>query len=84
MVENGYLTQERSPHDRRSVRVKLTDKGLTLWKALDEMFDRHLTQIAPGYTNEQDLANAIGSLRRLERFWVAAGEYGVRIPQPTA
>jgi hypothetical protein len=48
------------------------------------MFDRHLTQIAPGYTNEQDLSGAIGSLRRLERFWVAAGEFGVRIPAPTA
>src|SRR5215472_4781203 len=27
MVENGYLTQERSRHDRRSVRVRLTEKG---------------------------------------------------------
>ena len=80
MVENGYLSQERSPHDRRSVRVKLSDKGLTLWKALDEMFDRHLTQIAPSYTTENDLNGAIGSLRRLERFWIAAGEFGARIP----
>jgi DNA-binding MarR family transcriptional regulator len=80
MVENGYLTQERSPHDRRSVRVKLSEKGLSLWKALDEMFDRHLTQIAPSYTTEQDLSGAITSLRRLERFWIAAGEYGLRIP----
>ena len=84
MVENGYLTQERSPHDRRSVRVKLSDKGLSLWKALDEMFDRHLTQIAPGYTTEQDLTGAIGSLRRLERFWIAAGEYGLRVPPSVA
>jgi len=83
MVENGYLAQERSPHDRRSVRVKLSDKGLALWKILDEMFDRHLTQISPSYTNEQDLHVAINSLRRVERFWVAAGEFGIRIP-PTA
>ncbi len=27
MVENGYLVQERSIHDKRSVRVKLSDKG---------------------------------------------------------
>src|SRR6185369_15545972 len=27
MVENGYLVQERSVHDRRSIHVKLTDKG---------------------------------------------------------
>src|SRR5277367_949881 len=34
MVENGYLVQERSPHDRRSVRVKLSEKGLALHKKL--------------------------------------------------
>src|SRR6201981_3031905 len=27
MVENGYLVQERSLHDRRSIALKLTDKG---------------------------------------------------------
>src|SRR5438270_4227644 len=30
LVENGYLDQERSIHDRRSVHVKLTDKGRAL------------------------------------------------------
>src|ERR1700731_2933924 len=28
MVENGYLTQQRSLHDRRSIHVSLTEKGL--------------------------------------------------------
>src|SRR5437588_10906183 len=27
MVETGYLAQERSVHDRRSIHVRLTDKG---------------------------------------------------------
>ena len=27
MVENGYLVQERSVHDRRSIHVRLTEKG---------------------------------------------------------
>src|SRR5277367_7061815 len=30
LVENGFLLQERSPHDKRSTRVKLSDKGLQL------------------------------------------------------
>src|SRR5215211_7236316 len=34
MVENGYLVQERSVHDRRSIHVKLTDKG----RALRDLF----------------------------------------------
>src|SRR5467141_1087633 len=27
MTENGYIALERSVHDRRSIRVRLTDKG---------------------------------------------------------
>ena len=30
MVENGYLVQERSIHDKRSVRVKLSEKGASV------------------------------------------------------
>ena len=41
MTENSYITQERSVHDKRSIRVKLTDKGAELHKALDDMFSRH-------------------------------------------
>src|ERR1700761_5413034 len=42
MVENSYLVQERSPHDRRSVRVKLSDKGLALHKKLGECFEKQV------------------------------------------
>ena len=41
MTENEYILQERSVHDKRSIRVKLTPKGLDLCKTLDEMFVRH-------------------------------------------
>src|SRR5882757_4621353 len=30
LVENGFLIQEKSPHDKRSTRVKLSEKGLDL------------------------------------------------------
>ena len=42
MVENGYLGQERSPHDRRSVRVRLSDQGLDLRDKISNMFERQL------------------------------------------
>ena len=41
MVENGYLVQQRSLHDRRSVHVKLTQKGSKLRDALTAMYGRH-------------------------------------------
>ncbi len=42
MLENGYIVQERSPHDRRSVRVRLTEKGLALHDKVNKMHDRHI------------------------------------------
>src|ERR1044072_3284602 len=40
MVENGYLVQERSVHDKRSIRVRLSDKGIKLRGVITEMFQR--------------------------------------------
>src|SRR5271163_1146568 len=34
MVENGYLSQQRSLHDRRSIHVRLTEKGIRLRDSL--------------------------------------------------
>jgi DNA-binding MarR family transcriptional regulator len=42
MVENGYLTQERSQHDRRSCHIGLTEKGVKLRDRLMVMHQRHL------------------------------------------
>src|SRR6201986_5222428 len=42
MVENGYLIQERSEHDRRSIHVRLSEKGRGLCEKLATMHDRHV------------------------------------------
>jgi DNA-binding MarR family transcriptional regulator len=41
MVENGYLAHERSVHDRRSIHVRLTEKGGKLRDRLGAMHERH-------------------------------------------
>src|SRR6478609_12105166 len=41
MVENGYLVQERSIHDKRSVRVKLSEKGRKLDNAITKLYKKH-------------------------------------------
>ena len=46
MVENGYLAQERSQHDRRSTRVRLTNKGQALRSKLETMFGRQADALA--------------------------------------
>ncbi|MGB8842609.1 MAG: MarR family winged helix-turn-helix transcriptional regulator [Aliidongia sp.] len=79
MVENGYLVQERSAHDRRSIRVRLSPKGLDLCAKLDAMHDRHVGNLASTPVDLQTLEDASVTLRRLDRFWTQIVERGVRI-----
>jgi DNA-binding MarR family transcriptional regulator len=74
MVENGYLSQERSVHDRRSIHVKLTDKGRRLCDRLTTMHRRHVDMLKQTAVSEDDLENVIVTLRRLERFWIRASD----------
>src|SRR6266581_6170418 len=74
MVENGYLEQERSVHDRRSIHVRLTEKGRTLRDRLTAMHHRHMEMLSQTPVTEEDLTGVTVTLRRLERFWVRAGD----------
>jgi DNA-binding MarR family transcriptional regulator len=76
MVENGYLTQERSPHDRRSVRVKLSDKGLALHKKLVEHLERQVAALPGANITADELTKSSETLRKLERFWTSMVNYG--------
>jgi len=74
MVENDYLAQERSVHDRRSVHVRLTDKGRQLRDRLTVMHQRHAEMLNQTAVTDADLQSATVTLRRLERFWLRAGD----------
>jgi len=74
MVENGYLVQERSVHDRRSIHVKLTEKGRALRDQLTGMHRRHVEMLSQTAVTGDDLQNVIVTLRRLERFWIRASD----------
>jgi DNA-binding MarR family transcriptional regulator len=81
MVENGYLVQQRSRHDRRSVHVRLTDKGGKLRDRLSVMHQRHADMLPQALVSAEDLLAAAVTLRRLERFWIRAGDMMQRPPQ---
>jgi len=68
LVEHGYLSQSRSQHDKRSTRVRLTDKGLQLRAALESAFDRQ-TLIYLQTTDQQDLHETGRLIRHLGEFW---------------
>ncbi|MDY0028342.1 MAG: winged helix DNA-binding protein [Pseudobdellovibrionaceae bacterium] len=71
MTENGYIAQERSVHDKRSIRVKLTDKGADLHKLLDEMFTRHEDKLKAIGIEDPDLVDLNHTMKQLERFWAS-------------
>ena len=81
MVENEYLAHERSVHDRRSIHVRLTEKGIKLRDNLTVMHRRHAEMLSRAAVSADDLQAAGVLLRRLERFWIRAADL-VQRPQP--
>lgn len=68
--ELGYLTQERSSSDRRTVRIAVTEKGAEIAAIVDGLLSRHLQSLGPiGGVDVASLDNAAQILRRLDRFW---------------
>jgi DNA-binding MarR family transcriptional regulator len=74
MVENDYLAQERSTHDRRTVHVRLSDKGRSLRDQVSAMHRRHIELLRQSRITDADLEGVATTLRRLERFWVRASD----------
>ncbi len=72
MVENGYLMQERSPHDKRATHLRCADKGLEICKRLDELFAGHADELGGTGLERQGLSTTNDALRRLEGYWAAA------------
>jgi DNA-binding MarR family transcriptional regulator len=70
LVEMGFLDHQRSRVDRRSVRIKLTDKGREVRTTVDELYKKHVRTVEQvGGINADEFAVLNKSLQRLERFW---------------
>jgi DNA-binding MarR family transcriptional regulator len=69
LVENGYLMQERSPHDRRMTRVRVSEKGLSLCERIDELYQNNASQLAREVVAEEQLTSTNQVLSALERYW---------------
>jgi DNA-binding MarR family transcriptional regulator len=69
LVENGYLNQERSPHDRRMTRVKVSEKGLELTQRIDRLYQNNAAELEREVVGQEQLAAANQVLSALERYW---------------
>ncbi len=76
LVEMGYLLQERSSHDRRSVSIRLTDKAKEIVQCIRDLEDRQATALAEHEIATEDIDSACRAMRRLERTWTDYIHYG--------
>ncbi len=80
MVENGYLTQEHSPYDRRVSHIRVTEKGRKLREALMTAHQRRIDELSQLALSSEEIQAAIAVLRLLDRFWTDVAGPGRRSP----
>ncbi len=76
LVEAGYLDHVRALHDKRAVKIRLSEKGQHLCR----LFDNALEEQSKGliddhYLGRGGLNDIIRSLRQIERFWADKLQY---------
>jgi DNA-binding MarR family transcriptional regulator len=76
LTELGYLEQERAPHDRRSVSIRLTETALDVVAHVRQLEERHATALAEQGMDADALGQVRGSLVRVERTWSDCMHYG--------
>ena len=76
MVDKGYLEQKRSPHDRRSIRLRLSPTGLELYEKINALYETHVVRLSRGPLGSNTLSGMNDALQALELFWSEEIRYG--------
>jgi len=70
LVEMGYMHHQRCEIDRRSVRVRLTQRGREIREIVGQLFERHADGLqGKGVLGADGIDQIASSLRRVERYW---------------
>ncbi len=70
LVEMGYMHHQRCEIDRRSVRVRLTEKGRYIRDVVADLFSRHADGMeSKGVLGDAGIEDITRSLKRMERYW---------------
>lgn len=69
LVENGYLVQEKAPHDKRSTRVCVSEKGQKLCGMMEDLFSRNVEELVKISPELKFLKEANSAMHQLERYW---------------
>ena len=74
LVEGGFVHHQRSSVDRRSVRIRLTEKGRQVHDILAELLQRQAGDLG-ARLGVEDLGALNENLRTVERFWSESIRY---------
>lgn len=74
LVEGGFIHHQRSDVDRRSVRIRLTEKGWEVHEILDRLLQRQAGQLGERL-GPDELGDLNKDLRIVERFWSESIRY---------
>ncbi len=77
LVEYGLLEQNRSPHDKRSVNIRLTPRALDLVERFKELEQRQVETLENNDVAAGDIETALSSLKQVERTWADYVHFGV-------
>jgi len=70
LVEMGYMHHQRCEIDRRSVRVRLTQKGREVRDLVAALFQRHADGLeTKGVIGPEGIEEITSALKRVERYW---------------
>lgn len=76
LVEGGYIDHQRCDVDRRSVRVRLTEKGMDVHQMIADLFRRHAEDLCSAdRLRPQGLEGMNRDLRSVERYWTEEIRY---------
>lgn len=76
LTDYGYLDQERAQHDKRSITVKLTEKGKKVVEGIRTMEEKNGVRFETAIGDGESLAETASMLRKLERTWDEYIRYG--------
>ena len=69
MIDNQYIVQQQSQHDKRSNQIKLAPKGLKLLEKIDVSLQKQVDSLQLVTFTDGALPELLNRGRQLESFW---------------
>jgi DNA-binding MarR family transcriptional regulator len=76
LVEYGYLEQNQVKHDKRSFRIKLTEKSKDICQKVKDLEERNAQSLIKEGVDSQEIKQVQRTLKSLERVWGDYIQYG--------